>query len=81
MARTKGSKNVSSLQSPRSKFEALTTVKKHIVYNYWIHISTNGHEGWDNQDAGKVKHWQASQSIQEQVPKKSFYKLGRVSTI
>ena len=79
MARTKGSKNVNSPRSPRKKFEKLPPFKKTIVYNYWIHISTKGEEGWDNTEAGTVRHWQASQYIQEHTTKKSFYHLAKVS--
>ena len=80
MGRTKGSANKRN-QNPEKHFDGLPAIKKLIAYNYWTFLDSQGKEGWDIKKSGSTKHYNQSAFIQDNVEKKSFYHLGKVSFI
>ena len=81
MGRTKGSKNIRTYKTPQEQFDLLDLARKQIVYYYWKYLDSNGAEGWDINKAGYKSHWETSDYLQERVPEKSFYHLGKVRDI
>ena len=62
--------------------EKLELSKKLAAYRFWLHIATDGKEGWNpTEKSGSVWNYRSSNYIKQHIKESSWPNIGKVSDL
>ena len=79
---TKGTSNRNGVEPELVYDEKLELSKKLVAYKFWVHITTEGKEGWNPiEKPGSVWDYRSSNYIKQHIQESNRPNIGNVSAL